>query len=185
MEDSRIIDLFFERSEEAIIELSNKCGKVFMKISMNILNDLQDAEECVNDSYLGVWNSIPPDRPDPLLSYVCRIVQNIFINRRKYNNAAKRKGNYDVCLDELDYCLNSSDNIDDGIETAVLSSYIDEFLDSLDEVNRMIFVRRFWYMDPYKDIAKVSGLREGTVRVRILRVKSDLKSFLEKKGVPV
>ena len=185
MEDSKIIDLFFERSEEAIIELSSKYGKVFMKISMNILHDLQDAEECVNDSYLGVWNAIPPDRPNPLLSYVCRIVRNISINRYKYNNAAKRKGNYDVCLDELEFCLNSSGGIDDGIETETLSSYIDEFLDSLDEVNRMIFVRRFWFMDSYKDIAKASRLREGTVRVRIVRVKSDLKRFLEKKGVIV
>ena len=185
MEDSKIIDLFFERSEEAIIELSNKYGKVFMKIAMNILKDLQDAEECVNDSYLGVWNAIPPDRPDPLLPYVCHIVRNISVNRYKYNNAAKRKGNYDVCLDELEYCLSASGNVDDGIETAVLSSYIDEFLEGLDEVNRMIFVRRFWFMDSYKDIAKASRLRESTVRVRILRVKSDLKSFLEKKGVIV
>lgn len=183
MEDSKIIDLFFERSEKAIIELSNKYGKILMNLAMNVLNDIRDAEECVNNSYLGVWEAIPPDRPDQLLAYVCRIVRNTSLNRYKYNNAEKRKSRYDVCLDELDYCLHSSGNIDDGIETKVLASYIDEFLDSLDEVNRMIFVRRFWYMDSYKDIAKASRLREGTVRVRILRVKSDLKNYLEQKGV--
>lgn len=185
MDDSQIIDLFFERSEKAIIELSSKYGKVFMKLSMNILNDVCDAEECVNDSYLGVWNAIPPDRPNPLLAYVCRIVRNTSINRCKYNNAEKRKTTYDICLDELDYYHNSSSNIEDGIETAVLSSYIEEFLDGLDEVNRMIFVRRFWYMDSYRDIAKAAKLREGTVRVRLLRVKADLKNYLEKKGVVV
>lgn len=185
MDDGKIIDLFFERSEKAIIELSSKYGRIFMKLSMNILNDVRDAEECVNDSYLGVWNAIPPDRPNPLLAYVCRIVRNTSINRYKYNNAEKRKTNYDVCLDELDYCLNSSGSIDDGIETSVLSSYIEDFLENLDEVNRMIFVRRFWYMDSYKDIAKAARLREGTVRVRILRVKSDLKNYLEKKGVVI
>lgn len=183
MDDSKIIDLFFERSEQAIIELSSKYGKVFMKISMNILNDVRDAEECVNDSYLGVWNAIPPDRPNPLLAYVCRIVRNISINRYKYNNAKKRRTNYGVCLDELDYCLNSFGSIEDGIETSVLSLYIEEFLESLDEVNRMIFIRRFWYMDSYKDIAKAASLKEGTIRVRIMRVKSDLENYLEKKGV--
>ena len=185
MEDSRIIDLFFERSEQAIVELSIKYGKVCMKVSMNILNDLQDAEECVNDSYLGAWNAIPPERPSPLLSYICRLVRNISINRYKHKNAAKRKGAYDMCLDELENCLCSPGSIDDNIEEAMLSSYLDEFIDSLDDVNRMIFVRRFWYMDSYKDIAKASKLKEGTVRVRILRVKSELKHFLEQKGVIV
>ncbi len=183
MEDSKIIDLFFERSEQAIIELSNKYGKLCMKISMNILNNRQDAEECVNDSYLGAWNTIPPERPNPLISYICRLVRNLSINRYKYNNAAKRKGVYDTCIEELDNCLSVSGEIDELIDESALASYIDEFLDGLDEVNRMIFVRRFWYMDSYKAIAKASSLKEGTVRVRILRVKSDLKNYLEEKGV--
>lgn len=185
MEDSKIVDLFFERSEQAIIELSNKYGKAFMKTSMNIVRDIQDAEECVNDAYLGAWNTIPPNRPNPLFAYICRLVRNISINRYKYNNAFRRKSNYGVCLEELDYCLGSSVNIDDSIEEAMLSSIINEFLEGQEEVNRMIFVRRFWYLDSYKDIAKASKLKEGTIRVRVLRIKSDLKSFLIEKGVIV
>lgn len=185
MVDSKIIDLFFERSEQAIVELSNKYGKVCMKISMNILNNLQDAEECVNDSYLGAWNTIPPERPNPLLSYVCRLVRNISINRYKHNKAARRNGTYDLCLDELENYLCSPGNIDDNIEEAMLTSYLNEFIGSLDDVNQMIFVRRFWYMDSYKDIAKASKLKEGTVRVRVVRIKSELKLFLEQKGVIV
>ena len=128
MEDSRIIDLFFERSEQAIIELANKYGKAFMKISMNIVQNTQDAEECVNDAYLGAWNAIPPDRPDPLFAYVCRLLRNISIYRYKYNNACKRKSNYGVCIEELEYCLGTSTAIDDGIEESMLTSYINEFL---------------------------------------------------------
>lgn len=185
MQDSKIIDLFFERSEEAIVELSNKYGNLCMKVAMNVLNNQQDAEECVNDAYLGAWDTIPPQRPNPLRSYICRIVRNIAINRYKHNHAGKRKGVYDACLEELENVLSSPNDIDETLEEAVLVSYIEEFIDSLDEVNRMIFVRRFWYMDSYRDIAKASRLKEGTIRVRMIRIKSDLKAFLIKKEVIV
>lgn len=185
MQDSKIIDLFFERSEEAIVELSNKYGNLCMKVAMNVLNNQQDAEECVNDAYLGAWDTIPPQRPNPLRSYICRIVRNIAINRYKHNQAEKRKGVYDVCLEELENVLRSPGDIDEAIEEATLVSHIENFLDGLDEVNRMIFIRRFWYMDSYKDIAKASKLKEGTIRVRMIRIKSDLKAFLIEKGVIV
>ena len=185
MEDNVIIDLFFARSEKAIVELSNKYGAICMKVSVNIVNNLQDAEECVNDSYLGVWNAIPPQRPNPLLSFVCRIVRNISINRYKRNSREKRKGNYDLCLEELIDCIPSHGTVDDAYACEELSASIDILLDSLSKTNRMIFVRRFWYMDSYADIARVSGLRENAVRTRLSRVKADLKKFLEKQGVVV
>lgn len=186
MDDSEIIDLFFARSEDAIIELSNKYGPVFMKVSMNILNnDLSDAEECVNDAYLGVWNAIPPQRPKSLLAFVCRIVRNISINRYKHNSTYKRKGNYDLCIEELGDCIISNNSAEKEMAESELSLYIDEFLDSLSKVNRMIFVRRFWYMDSYEDISEASGLKESNIRVRLSRTKADLRSFLEKRGVTV
>jgi RNA polymerase sigma-70 factor (ECF subfamily) len=185
MEDSKIIDLFFERSERAIAELSEKYGKLCMKVSMNILNNLQDAEECVNDSYMGAWNAIPPTRPNPLISFICRLVRNLSINRYKYNNAEKRKTNYDLCLDELDSCFISSRLVDDAIEERILTEYINEYLRSLDRVNRVIFVRRFWYMDSYEEISKICGLKGGAVRVRVTRTKAGLKQYLEERGVIV
>lgn len=185
MDDSEIIDLFFERSEKAIVELSNKYGSIFMKVSMNVLNNRQDAEECVNDSYLGAWNAIPPEKPNPLLAFVCRIVRNISINRYKKNNTQGRKSNYDLCLDELENYVSSQNTIEDEYAEKQLVEYIDEFLDSLSKINRMLFVRRFWYIDSYEDIANASGLKEGTIRTRLSRIKSDLRVFLEKQGVIV
>ncbi|MCM1308980.1 MAG: sigma-70 family RNA polymerase sigma factor [Butyrivibrio sp.] len=183
MDDSKIVDLFLERSEKAIVELSNKYGSMCMKLAMNLLNDRQDAEECVNDAYFGVWNSIPPQKPKILVSFVNRVVRNISINRYKKNNADKRKGNYDLCIEELEGCIASQNSVEDEIAESELSSYIDEFLDSLNKVNRMLFVRRYWYMDDYGDISEMSGLKEGTVRVRLSRIKANLKVFLERRGV--
>lgn len=183
LDDSEIIDLFFKRSERAITELSSKYGRLCMTISMNILSQEQDAEECVNDSYLVAWNTIPPQKPNPLRSYICRIVRNQSINRWRYKNAKKRKSEYDLCLEELENVLSASGKIDDELNEKALVSYLEEFLDTLDPVNRMIFIRRFWFMDPYQAIAKRSGLREVTIRVRISRTKRSLKTFLVKKGV--
>lgn len=101
LDDRKIIELFFERSEQAIIELSNKYGSVCSKVAFNILNNKQDTEECVNDAYLGTWNTIPPQNPNPLLSYVCRIVRNLAIKKYHTNTATKRNSIYDVALDEL------------------------------------------------------------------------------------
>lgn len=185
MEDSEIIDLFFERSENAIVQLSDKYGSVFMKESMNLVNNRADAEECVNDAYLSVWNAIPPQKPESLLAFVCRIVRNLSINRYNRNNARKRKGNYDLCIEELEKCIASQKSIDDEISEAELSSCIDKFLSSLNEEDQMIFVRRFWYLDAYEDISKASGIKEGTVRVRMSRIKARLKVFLEKRGVVI
>lgn len=185
MDDSKIIDLFFERSEKAIAELSNKYGSICMKVSMNVLNSRPDAEECVNDAYLGVWNAIPPHKPNPLLSFVCKIVRNISIDRYKRNGRQKRKGNYDLCIEELGDCVSSYANVEDDYAETELSSHIDEFLDRLTEINRMIFVRRFWFMDSYEDIARVSGLKEGAIRTRLSRTRAELKKFLQKRGVTI
>ena len=105
LEDREIIDLFFERSERAIRELDSKYGKAVKAIAGNVLRDRQDAEECVNDAYLGVWSSIPPQRPDSLGSYVCRIARNQAISRLRSNTAAKRNDGFDLVLDELEECI--------------------------------------------------------------------------------
>lgn len=185
MDDNKIIALFFERSENAISELSNKYGKLCISLSMNIVNDYRDAEECVNESYLSVWNTVPPNHPNPLLAFLCRIVRYISINRYKRNTANKRKGNYDLCLEELADCLPSNISVEDDFEKAQLSKYINEFLESLNKTNRIIFVKRFWYMDEYTTISKAIGLSEGAIRTRLSRTKRDLKNFLEERGVRI
>lgn len=185
MDDSQIIELFFERSEKAISELSSKYGGVCMKIAQNVLDNYQDAEECVNDTYLGVWESIPPKKPNSLLAYVCKIVRNISVNRYKYNSQKKRNNIFDVCISELEENISSKEKAEDGFEISELSRFIDEYLDTLDKTNRMLFVRRYWFLDSIQTLAKMSKLSVGAVRTRLSRLRETLKKYLESRGVDV
>lgn len=185
MDDKRIIELFLQRSEQAVSEISAKYGAISIKTAYNILGNHEDAEECVNDAYLGVWNSVPPQNPDPLLAFLLKIVRNISITRHKYNSRKKRNGQYDECVDEFDYCLSSGERIDDEIYAEELTNFIEEFLDGISKTNRMLFMRRYWYVDSYETIAKLTGLKESAVRTRLSRIRSDLKKYLKKRGVQI
>lgn len=183
LDDKKIIELFFERSEEAIIELSAKYGPVCTKIAYNILNNMQDTEECVNDTYLGVWNTIPPTNPNPLLSYVCRIVRNLAVKKYHFNTAAKRNSTYDVALDELENCISSTNSVEDEMNAAEIAKLIDMFLESLDKENRILFVRRYWHSDSIDDLARLFGTSSHNVSVRLFRTREKLKKYLILKGV--
>lgn len=182
MDDKKIIALFCDRSEQAITELSAKYGAVCTKIAKNILNDSMDAEECVNDAYLGVWNTIPPNNPDFLLSYVCRIVRNIAIAKYHKNTALKRNSSYDVALDELEGCFESAENVEDELSADELSRLVDRFLESLNQENRVLFVRRYWYADSIKDISIRMQISENNVSVRLSRLRIKLQQYLRKEG---
>lgn len=148
MDDRKIIALFFERNEQAVKELSEKYGAVFTKVAYNILNNRQDAEECINDAYLAAWNTIPPHNPNPLLSYVCRIVRNLAIKKYHANTAAKRNSIYDAELDELENCFPSSESAEDKLNAAETARIIDGFLETLDKQSRIMFVRRYCKHNP-------------------------------------
>lgn len=163
LDDSKIIDLFYERSEQAIIELSQKYGSVCTKGANNILNDVRDTEECVNDAYLGAWNTIPPQRPNPLLSYVCRIVRNLAIKKYHANTAAKRNSSYDVALDELENCFPASTSVEDEFNAGEIARSIDRFLETLDKENRIMFVRRYWHSDSIADLRQYAAEHGLTV----------------------
>ena len=160
MTDAEIIDLFFERSEQAITELAKKHGGAVSRIAYNILGNVQDTEECVNDTWLGTWNAIPPSRPSPLRNYVCRIARNLATKKYHASTAEKRDSQYDVALDDLAEC-------------------IPDFLD------KFVFMRRYWYSDSLTDISKMSGLSYKTVSVRLTRIKEKLKKHLMKEGLLV
>ena len=185
MNDERIIELFFERSEQAIKELDEKHGQACHKVSYNILNNRQDAEECVNDAYLGTWNAIPPAKPNPLLAFVCKIVRNISLKRYEQNTAAKRNSHYDVAMEELEDCLASTATIEEEIAERELTKIIESFLDSLSKENRVIFLRRYWFSDTYADIAKQVGLTERNVSVRLTRIRKELREYLLEREVLV
>ena len=183
MDDSKIIELFFERSEQAIIELSKKYGSVFKKLALNILNNEHDAEECLSDAYLGVWNNIPPHKPEHLSGYVCRIVRNTAIKKYHSNTAKKRNCEYDVALDELEDCLSSPISVEDEVDAHELARIIDGFLETLDPSDRIMFVRRYYHSDTTGEIAHIFGTSEHNVSVRLFRVRNKLKKHLIKKGV--
>ena len=185
MQDDAMIELFFDRSENAIGELSVKFGRICMNTAENITQSREDAEECVNDAYLGVWNTIPPTRPTSLLAYVLRIVRNISINRLKQNKAGKRGGGYQESLEELQNHLCSSETPESLYDAKELTGYIEGFLGELSRTNRLLFIRRYWYLDSFENLSMATGLREGAVRTRLTRLRQQLKIYLIDQGVYV
>lgn len=185
MDDEKIIELFFERNEQAIKELDLKYGKVCHKVSYNILHNTQDAEECVNDAYLGTWNAIPPQRPNPLLTFLCKIVRNLSIMRHHMNTAMKRNSTYDVALEELEGCLASPSTVEAELETKRLAHIIENFLESLTLENRVIFMRRYWFSDTYEQIAERMGITEKNVSVRLTRIRKQMRDYLAEREVLV
>ncbi len=183
LDDRKITELFFERSEQAVIELSKKYEKLLSKIAFNILGNRRDSEECVNDAYLGVWNTIPPQTPNPLLSYVCRIVRNLAVKKYHANTAAKRNSFYDVALDELEPCFSSDFSVEEEFNARETARLIDDFLAELDSDSRVMFVRRYWYGDSIGEVAKLFGISKHNVSVRLFRIREKLKAHLLKEGV--
>ncbi len=183
MEDTKIIELFCARSEQAVSELDQKYGRLCHKLSYNILNNHDDADECVNDTYLGVWNAIPPAKPNPLQSYICKIVRNISLKLYERQSAVKRSSNYGIAMEELEEYLPSANTVEAEIETKELAQIIQRFLDTLTEENCVIFLRRYWFCDNYQEIAKRVGLTEKTVSVRLTRIRKQMKNYLLEREV--
>ena len=183
IDDEKIIDLFFERDQQGIRELDNKYGAVCRNLSYHIVDNRQDAEECVNDAYLGAWNAIPPVRPDPLLSYIVKIVRNISLKIYWRKEAAKRSGHYTIALEEIEGCIADQKTVEDEIEARELARIIGEFLDTLTLKNRVIFMRRYWFADSYKDIAEFMGLSEKNISVRLTRIREKMKQYLIEREV--
>ena len=181
MEDDEIIDLFFERSEQAIQELDQKYGKTCRALSYNIVGSMEDAEECVNDAYLGVWNAIPPARPRPLLAYLARSVRNLSLKAYYKMEAAKRSRRCTVALEELETVAAETKTVEEEMEARELARLIEAFLDTLTERERVIFMRRYAYLDAYSDIAKRVGISEKNVSVRLTLLRRKLKRYLEER----
>ena len=183
IDDEKIIEMFFERSEQGIRELDIKYGKICHNLSYNIVNSRQDTEECVNDAYLGAWNAIPPVHPNPLLSYIVKIVRNISIKIYWRKEAAKRSGHYTIALEEIEGYIADPKTVEDEIEARELARIIEEFLNTLTLENRVIFMRRYWFADSYKDIAEFIGLSEKNISVRLTRIREKMKQYLIEREV--
>ena len=182
-DDEKIIELFFARDQQGIQELDLKYGKACHSLSYHIVNDRNDAEECVNEAYFGAWNTIPPENPNSLRSYLLKIVRNISLKLYWKKNAAKRGGQYTIALQEMEACIVDGKTVEDEMDARELARIIEEFLDTLTVENRVIFLHRYWFADSYKDIAALVGLSKKTVSVRLTRIRKKMKQYLIEREV--
>ncbi len=186
MEDERIIELYFERSEAAIAQTALKYGAYLGRIAWNVLRDPSDCEECVNDAYMKTWNAIPPARPSSLKSFIGRIARNLAIDRYNSNNAGKRGGGeIALCLDELAECVASREDPEAALSHEELVKLINGYLAGKDEQSVRMFIRRYWYMDSISDVAAKCGCSDSKVKTTLFRMRGELKALLEREGMEI
>jgi len=184
MDDTRILDLYWERSEEAIAETAQKYGRYCYSVAYGILRSDADAEEIVNDTYLKAWSRIPPDRPANLASYLGMICRQLSLNRCRARTTQKRgRGHVAVATEELEYCLPSWDG--DQLDSLLLRDALNRFLRGLPQRERVVFLRRYWYLSTVSEIAADYSLTESNVKMILLRTRRRLKDFLRKEGINV
>ncbi len=176
MDEQKIIMLLWNRSETALQAISDLLGGRLYTIASNILQDHHEAEECLNDTYLALWNAIPPNRPHPLIAYACRMMRNIAINRLRDRHCA-----YEVPLEELAESV-SAGTLEEQMDAQELGEAINRFLATVSQESRVIFLRRYWFGDGVKDIAHDRGMTENAVSVRLARTRAKLKIYLSREG---
>ena len=183
MDDNDIIQLYWDRNDRAIGETSQKYGSYCKFIAKNILNSEEDAEECVNDTYLNAWNSMPKFWPQHLSAYLGKLTRNLSFNRYKRSHAKKRGGGeIGLILDELTDCVSDTEDVEQLVDRRELEETINTFLRSLSEKKRNIFVCRYWYADSVSEIAKSFGMLPGTVLKTLERTRKQLREYLKERG---
>lgn len=180
MDDRNILELLWNRAEGAIEALAAKFGRRLHTTAMNILNDPQDAEEAVNDTYLALWNAIPPAKPDPLSAYIYKVGRNLALKQLRKRTADKRSG-YVLSLEELSSVL-PGDNLESQLDARELGNAINTFLDTLPASDRALFVRRYWFGDSVSALASQRYMTPGAISVRLHRIRQRLKDYLNKEG---
>ncbi len=186
MEDSKIIDLYWARKEQALTETDAKYGSYCRTIAHNILRNFEDTEECVSDTWLHAWNAMPPQRPGVLSAFLGRITRNLSFDRCKYKQAEKRGGGaLPLALEELGECIPDKSGVEREIERKELAAAIDAFLRTLPEKECNLFLRRYWYVDSIAAIAERYGMKENTVKSLLFRTREKLRKHLGKEGIAV
>lgn len=184
VEDKNIVDLYWDRDENAITETASKYGKYCFSIAFNILENIEDAEECVNDSYLNAWNSMPPHRPTKLSTFVGKITRFVSLKKWRDKHAQKRRsGNVAIAYEELSECIPSNKGIDEALEAQELAKIIDTFLDTLPYAEQKVFICRYWYFDSISAISKQFGFGESKIKSMLHRTRKKLQSKLLEEGV--
>ena len=183
LEDAQIIQIYWDRDQEAISETDRKYGRYCAKIARSILADDGDTEECVNDTYYRTWDSIPPQRPLSFPPFLGKIVRNLALDRYRYNTAQKRNRHMDVLLSELENCLPAAGGAEEALEAGVVTEIINRYLDGLSRRKRILFVRRYWYSQSIRELAETFGMTEGQTKSALYRLRGGLREALEKEGV--
>ena len=186
MDDQRIIELFFSRSEEAIAALSQKYGGACQRLASNILGSPRDAEECVNDTWLGTWNAIPPERPRSLSAYIARITRNLSLDRYSYNMAGQRSTALTQAFEELEPWLSTgTGNPEQVFDQRHFHAVMNDFLRALPKETRIFFLRRYWYGDSIREIADAFRVSEAKVKTSLFRTRQRLRETLDKEGIVI
>lgn len=184
MEDREIVELYWKRSEQAISAAAEKYGCCCRAVAYRILGDRRDAEECVNDAYFSAWNAIPPARPDNFGAFLVKITRNAALNRRQQNRAKKRGGGQtELALTELEECVSTVTSVEQGVEDGLLTAALENFLYAQPQPKRNIFIRRYWYLSPLRDIAREYGMSQSKVKSLLFRMRKELKAYLEKEEI--
>ena len=184
MDDLRIIELYFERNELAIKETDAKYGKLCHGIAYNVLQNHEDSEECVNDTYIGVWNAIPPTRPNNFMSFVCKIARNLSLKRLEFINRKKRRAEVLLSLDELAAVL-PDERYAPGVSDEDVGKLIGKFLRTQKEEVRNVFIRKYFFFDSIADIAERFGFSESKVKNMLFYTRNKLKDHLINEGVEI
>lgn len=182
MEDTQIIELYFARDQQAIQETGQKYGRLCFSVAHNILHSKEDSEECVNDTYLGAWNAIPPKQPNSLTAFLCKITRNLSLKRLDYNKARKRSPEVLLSFEELETVL-ADEQIQPQVSDEDIAEAISRFLQSESPEHRNVFLRRYWFCDSIQSIAQRYSFREGKVKSILYRTRIRLKDYLEKEGI--
>lgn len=180
MQDHEIIELFFARDEQAIVETDKQYGAACMRVSLNILNSRPDAEECVSDTYIKAWNSIPPQRPSILKAFLCRITRNLSLTRYRQLHRAGYNKDLELSFEELEACIPMPEE-----HSSYLAGYISDFLKTQDKQDRLLFMGRYFHACSTKELAGRLGMSEGNVNVRLHRVREKLRLYLTERGYSV
>jgi len=182
MDDKQIIELYFKRDEAALSETQDKYGKYCLKIAGNILEDIEDSEECVNDTWIMAWNKIPPLVPVSLKAFLGKVVRDVALSKYRENHAKKRYSAMTVMLDELEECVPSEINIEDQAIKRELIGLVNDFLEGIKPEDKAIFVRRYYFGEAVKTLAKECKCSENRMTQRLLKLRNKLKAFIEKGG---
>ena len=186
MDDAIIVQLYWDRNEQAISATADKYGQYCSVIADNILGNSEDAEECVNDTYMKAWNAIPPSRPNRLATYLGKITRNLAFDKFKHNKAEKRGGGeLPIILDELAECVSGKESVENEFDRKTHISAIDAFLETLPKQKQMLFIRRYWYSDSVSDIATRYSLSAGSVAMQLSRMRKSMRIYLTERGFDI